>query len=144
MKEYNTLRLLLKKLNEQPFIKNYHKVGAIVLDKKGNVLSVGFSSYTKSHPRQYFYNKKINPNKIYLHAEVDALIKCKGEPHTMIIGRVGRDGLVHIARPCKGCYNAIKDVKVKKVYFTNNYGELTLLDTDVKLEDYYDHHSFDE
>lgn len=138
-KEYHTLRLLLKKLNEQAVIRNQHKVGAVILDRKGNLLSTGFNSYTKSHPRQYLYNKNFNPTKIFIHAEIDALVRCRGIPHTLVISRIGKDGKVRLAKPCKGCYNAIKDVKIQRVFYTNDNGELVLLDTDVTLDDYSDY-----
>lgn len=141
-KEYHTLGILVKRLREQnnDIGKYQHNVGAIITDKKGNILSVGNNSYIKTHPKQKKYNLYINPTKIFLHAEIDSLVKCRDEPHTMIICRIGKDGKIRLAKPCKGCYNAIKDVKVKQVYFTNNYGELVLLDTSLSVEDYDDYH----
>lgn len=140
-KEYHTLKLLNSKIKELDSIKYQHKIGAIVLDKKGNVLSIGFNSYIKTHPKQFHYNRNINPTRIFLHAEIDALVKCRGKPHTMIISRIGKDSSIKLSRPCKGCFNAIKDVGVQKVYFTNNFGELVLLDTDMEVEDYCDYHA---
>ncbi len=139
-KEYHTLKLLNQKLSALETTKYQHKIGAIILSKKGNVLSVGFNSYVKTHPRQYHYNRKINPTRVFLHAEIDALVKCRDKPHTMIISRMGKDGKTRLSRPCKGCFNAIKDVGVQKVFFTNDFGELVLLDLDVELDDYCDYH----
>lgn len=141
-KEYHTLKFLVKKLQEQntDIGKYQHRVGTIITDRKGNILSTGFNSYIKTHPRQKKYNLYINPTKIFLHAEIDSLVKCRGEPHTMIICRIGRDNQIRLAKPCKGCYNAIKDVQVKKVYFTNNFGELTLLNLDIPVDEYDDYH----
>lgn len=141
-KEYHTLRTLLNKLNNLDDIKGQHKVGAVILDRKNNVLSIGYNSYIKTHPKQYIYNKHINPTRIFLHAEIDALVRCRGEPYTMIVARIGKDSKVRLAKPCKGCFNAIKDTKVKKVFFTNNNGELVLLDTDMSLDNYEEYNKY--
>lgn len=149
-REYNALRHLISKINEHNYdatsytnsSKVKHSIGAMILDRKGSVLSVGFNSYIKTHPMQYTYNKDINPTRIFLHAEIDALVKCRGEPHTLVVARIGKDGKIRLAKPCKGCFNAIKDAKIKKTYFTNNNGELVLLNTDISVDDYEDYHSY--
>jgi deoxycytidylate deaminase len=115
-------------------IKKYEfNIGAIVVDKKGQILSMGFNSYTKTHPIQYLYNKDIRKNRIYLHAEISSLVKCStlnSAAHMMIVARLGRDGKIHLAKPCEGCYRAIVDSHIKHVYYTNDYGELVLMNTE--------------
>jgi len=46
----------------------------------------------------------------------------------MIIARLTKSGLVKLAKPCVGCFDAISQSNLKKVYYTNDEGELTLLD----------------
>ena len=137
LREYRYLDILISKMKERTNIDNYqYNIGAIALDKHGTVLSVGFNSYTKTHPLQMLYNKENNPSRLFLHAEIDALVKSKVEPYMLIVCRLSKLGKIRIAKPCSGCYQAIRDYKVKKVFFTNNYKELVLLDTDVDLDTY--------
>lgn len=139
-KEYPLLKYLIRKMNSRSsdLGKYQYNVGAIIADKKGYPISIGFNSYIKTHPKQFIYNKR-NPTKIFLHAEIDALIRCRAEPYMMIICRLGKDGKIRMSRPCSGCYNAIKDVKLQKIYYTNNHGELVLLDNSITVDEYTDY-----
>jgi deoxycytidylate deaminase len=141
MDEYSALRLLTKKLvvhkdkviDEQS--KNYF-VGAIILDAHGRVESVGFNSFSKSHPYQKKLSERIpihnKREQIYLHAEISALIKSAGKGHTMIVARIGMKEHIHrLAKPCLICQEAIKQSHLKKVYFTNDFGELVLMEINV-------------
>lgn len=137
MQEYHLLKRLVKKIQEkhQHHVEQYH-LGAIILDRRGNILSTGFNSSQKTHPKQLLYNKYKNNARIYLHAEIDALVKCKAKPYVMIIARINRKGELRIAKPCDGCIEAIRHSDLKKIYFTNNFGELVLLDLNEKALDY--------
>ncbi len=51
-------------------------VVATVYDKQGNVVSVGYNSYIKTHPLQAKLACRCGqPEKVYLHAEIAALVK---------------------------------------------------------------------
>jgi len=129
--EYHLLHKLELKLMDRSMLKYQFNMGAIVADKKGQILSYGFNSYTKTHPKQYLYNKGVRNNRIYLHAEIDSLIKCStlmSAAHILIVARLGRDGKLHLAKPCEGCMKAIVESKIKYAYYTNDYNELVLID----------------
>ena len=54
------------------------EVTAIIYDKHGRALSIGKNSYTKTHPIMLKHGIKVGrPQKIYLHAEVEAILKCR-------------------------------------------------------------------
>jgi len=129
MKEYIALnRVLLKMKAEYDYTKQY-TIYAAILDKKGQIISIGKNSFIKTHPKQFSYNQYSNPFKLFLHAEIDALLKNKTDNgYMMIIARMTKTGLIRSAKPCIGCFNAIQESNIKKVYYTNNEGELTLLD----------------
>ena len=95
---------------------------AIIYDKRGNILSVGHNSYTKSHPLMKLYSSKVqaSEHKIVLHAEIDALIKAKrrGTPHSIFISRIGAKGDAKLAKPCKICMNALISAGIKKISYT--------------------------
>ena len=52
---------------------------ATIYDKRGNILSIGYNSYTKSHPYQAKLAALVDePYKIYLHAEIQAIVNLRG------------------------------------------------------------------
>ena len=100
-------------------VKNQYKIAAIITDRKGNILSIGVNSYSKTHPRQAYYADKVGKSrKIFLHAEMDALIKCKGKPYAIYIARVNNKGEERLAAPCTICQMAIQDAGLKEVHYT--------------------------
>ena len=45
-------------------------------DKKGNLLSEAMNSYKKTHPLQAYFAEKVGlPDKVFLHAEIAAILK---------------------------------------------------------------------
>ena len=93
---------------------------AFAYDKRGKLLSVGRNSYIKSHPYQLRVARKSgNPAKIYLHAEVDALIKARGKAvHKLVVMRYGKGGKWLNAKPCPSCEIAIREFRVREVEHT--------------------------
>jgi len=98
---------------------NKHKVACVITDKRGRILSIGQNSYNKSHPTQAYYAKQCKHfEKIYLHAEIDALIKLNHRPHKIYIARVNKKGEPKLAAPCSICAMAIKEAGIKEIYHT--------------------------
>jgi deoxycytidylate deaminase len=98
-----------------------HNITAFVYDKRNRLLSVGNNSYVKTHTIQARYAAKAgNPARIYLHAEIDALIKAsrKGVPHKIVVIRYKANGEQALARPCDACMLAIKEYGVKIVEYS--------------------------
>lgn len=97
--------------------KQRQSITAYAFDKKGRLLSVGHNSYTKTHPLQLWYAKRCGlDNKMFLHAEMAALIKTRGRKvHKLVIVRVGKDKSLLNAAPCPVCQLAIKEFGVKVV-----------------------------
>ena len=95
------------------------EVTALAYDRKGNLLSIGRNSYTKTHPMQARYAKLSGrPNAIYLHAEVSALVRARGKVHKLVVMRYGADGEPVLSKPCPACQLAIKDYGVAVVEHT--------------------------
>ena len=95
-------------------------ITAEIYDRKGNLLSSGKNSYTKTHPLQKMYAVKANqPQKQYLHAEIAALIKCRSlDAYKIVIKRVDKLGNTKLAAPCEVCQLAIKEAGIKVVEYT--------------------------
>ena len=96
-------------------------ISAIIYDKRGRVLAVGKNSYTKSHPTMAHYASLYNePHKIFLHAEVDAILKCKDlkKAHKIFVSRVNKSGEYLLAKPCRICQSAIEAAGIKIIEHT--------------------------
>lgn len=102
-----------------------HKVGCVITDKKGNIISTGFNNETKTHPVQAEFAQRVGyPEKLYLHAEIHALVKCKDEPHTIYVARLTKGNNIGLAKPCPVCELAIKESGAKVVYYTCDEGKV--------------------
>lgn len=89
---------------------------------RGNsILAVGQNS-KKTHPKILDYDYH---DFSKLHAELAACIKfgqvdCR--KYNIAVIRIDRNGEFNQSCPCDGCKSVIKQLKFKKVYFTNNEG----------------------
>lgn len=96
-----------------------YSITALAYDKRGRLLSVGHNSYIKTHRLQAKYSKRAGkPDAIYIHAELDALIKARGEVYRLRIIRYTKDGKPACAKPCAACRLALEDWGVKIVEHT--------------------------
>jgi len=97
------------------------EITAIIYDKKGRILSIGKNSYVKTHPKQALHAAKVGrPEKIFLHAEMDAIIRCKNlsRASKILVSRVSKKGKYVNAKPCPVCESAIKEAGIKNVEWT--------------------------
>jgi tRNA(Arg) A34 adenosine deaminase TadA len=96
-------------------------ITAIIKDKKGNVLSIGHNNYTKTHPFQAFHAAKVGlPKKVFLHAEIDAIVRCKDidRAYSIEVIRIGHSGKILSAKPCPICQSALKFTNIKEIFHT--------------------------
>ncbi len=101
-----------------------HKIGAVIINKKGKVIATG-TNIRKTHPQQYLYAKKTgNEKRIYLHAEISALVKCRQKPHSIYVIRVNNKGELRLAKPCDSCMLALEHANISNIYYSNNNGEI--------------------
>ena len=98
-----------------------HVVTATVYDKRGRILAVKENDYQKTHPKQARLANQVGlHHKIYLHAELSAIIKAqkRGDPYKIKIERYDHNGNPAMAAPCPICQLAIKESGIKFVEFT--------------------------
>lgn len=97
-----------------------HHITARCYDKRGNLLSVGKNSYTKTHPLQKYFAIKVNHDKKqFLHAEIAAILKARGKSiYCITIERYSTDGSPLLAAPCPICMEAIRAFGIKEIRFT--------------------------
>ena len=94
---------------------------AIIYDKRGNILSIGRNSYIKTHPLQYKYAVQVNePNKIYIHAEVSAIVRCKNldKAYKIVITRFDSKGNPVNSKPCPICTKALEFTNIRIIEHT--------------------------
>lgn len=108
--------------------KKRYVIIAKCFDKKGNVLSVGTNNYKKTHPLMQHFGKIAGlPEKEYLHAEIQALLRVKDKAvYKLTVERYDSDGNPALAKPCPVCQEAIKAFGVKIVEYTDHNGFKTL------------------
>lgn len=107
--------------------RSHHGVGkgklAAALTKGRFLLGTGVN-LAKSHPLQARFADR--PDRLWLHAEMDALRKAlreygdKIEGATMWVARAKKNGQAGMACPCKGCQSALRFFGVKEVIFTTS------------------------
>lgn len=96
-------------------------VTAIIYDRKGNILSIGKNSYVKTHPLQARCAAKVGkPKSVFMHAEINAIIKCKdiSKAYRIRVCRVLKNGTYGNACPCPICREAISHTPIKIVEHT--------------------------
>lgn len=103
------------------------KIGAVVVNKH-RIISSGYNSYIRKHPIQIKYNKERfdTPSTGCLHAEMDALIplinKVDLSRASLYIYRELKDGRLGLCRPCEACMKLIKELNIKKIFYTTYDG----------------------
>ena len=100
---------------------NKYNVTAIIYDKKGNILSIGKNSYRKTHPMQAKFARKVGrPDRVFLHAEIDAIVRCRNidDAYRIFVTRTDKMGHTRLAKPCPICAEALQTVGIKHVEHT--------------------------
>jgi tRNA(Arg) A34 adenosine deaminase TadA len=100
------------------------KVGAILLNK-GKVVSKGVNKETKSHPLQAKFAEMVGlGDKIYLHAEISALVNNRSDCDTIVVARLGgytKEELRN-SKPCPICSLALQSQGIEHIYYTTDKG----------------------
>lgn len=98
-----------------------YKMGCVILDDQRKIIAQGMNRPTKTHPLQAKYAMKVNKHqRIFLHAEIDALIrsiKSSTQPETLIVVRMRRDGVPGTSKPCVVCREAIRQTMIRQVVY---------------------------
>lgn len=100
-----------------------YKLFATCYDKRGRILSYGENSYKKSHPlmRQLSIEAHGHPEKIYLHAELQAILRAGDRKiHKLVVQRFDDSGKPAMAKPCPICQKALKLYGVNIVCYTTD------------------------
>lgn len=104
-----------------------HKVGSVVI-LKHRIISSGCNNM-KTHPLQKKYNKyRFTGDSAHTcHAELVALLPLIKDgvdltDASIYVYREHKNGTTGCARPCKSCMELIKDVGIKRIFYTTEDG----------------------
>ena len=119
-------RFMLEALRES-LKSDYRRVNIGAVLVVGNYIAGKGANLNKPHPLQYKYNEKAKrpPSQHKLHAEVHALVNSKQFDLTngvVYVGRLDRNGLLAMCRPCKACRLALKEAGVTTMFYTTPQG----------------------
>lgn len=104
--------------------KRYYVIAA-TLDKNDNIIAMAENSYVKTHPLQaHLAEVAGRPCREYLHAEIGALVKSYAKAESIMVVRQTRGGLTRCAKPCDICMMALKEAGVRRVYYSDDEGEI--------------------
>ena len=118
----DVFNILYRESRNADVVKSSYHAAAVVY--KGRILAVGLNK-RKTHPTMKKFQKNHRPNRIYLHAEVDAIIRTinlHGEEilksSDLYVLRTTKSGKIGTSEPCNGCRDTINFYQLKHVYWT--------------------------
>lgn len=118
-----SLQLAIKILESVPTHRGKQRLCSVITDRKGNVLSVGQNSYTKTHPLQFHAARNQgNEQACFLHSEVDAIRRLGRDAHkarNIYVARLDKQGNVALAKPCIVCQSVIDSLNLNVTYTEN-------------------------
>jgi len=103
---------------------NGYRLAAVILDKKGNVVSNVKTNLYRTHPALLRYSAFP-----YLHAECNAILS-HGLDHcygcSLLVCRITRHrrNRITMAKPCSMCEQLARDVGIKKLLYTDWSGAI--------------------
>lgn len=109
-------------------MKTRYNIFADVYDKDRICIGTGTNSYKKSHPLQAYFAKKVGrPEQIYLHAEIQAILRAREQKiKSIYVYSFDSFGNKRNAKPCPICMEAIKAFGIKKITYTTDNGYKTI------------------
>ncbi len=120
----SNFKLLEKYYNSLPTLpRGRHRIVAGIWEKS-RLISLGYNQF-KTHPKQVAAQRRHNPTREYLHAEIHALCQAANvrnwspERSSIYVYRHTKDGLPALAAPCDGCREALRLMRIKKLFYTN-------------------------
>ncbi|HRP36238.1 MAG TPA: hypothetical protein PLS50_00340 [Candidatus Dojkabacteria bacterium] len=116
---------LKKRVTNSDLIRHSHHVAAIVY--KNRIITFGFARY-KTHPLAKKF--QTNVERIFLHAEVDAIIKAINKigietlkECDLYVLRTSKGGHIGNSKPCDGCMKTIETFGIRNVYWSRQNGQ---------------------
>jgi tRNA(Arg) A34 adenosine deaminase TadA len=120
MEKYMSLKLATKILESVPVQRGKQRLCAVITDRKGNVLSIGQNSYSKTHPMQALAAKRVGRESVcFMHSEIDAIRRLGRDAHkahNIYVARLDKQGQTVLAKPCEICQSMIDIMNLNVEY----------------------------
>jgi tRNA(Arg) A34 adenosine deaminase TadA len=103
------------------------KVGAVLMNKN-KVIATATNHDCKSHPLQAKWADRVGlSEKIYLHAEMSAMIKARDDSDKIVVVRLGGHSGHELrqSRPCPICESYLKHSGIEHVYYSTGNNKFT-------------------
>jgi deoxycytidylate deaminase len=114
-----SLSYCIAKALEMPYVRNQQRHFAIIVDKRGRIVSSASNSYTKTSTVMAKAAKRVGLEcKVFCHAEQLALVRSKGKGYKIYVARVLSDGSVGNSEPCPVCALLLSESHIKEVEHT--------------------------
>ena len=107
----------------------YFHISSLI--RKNRIICVGWNDYTRYHPSYKFGNYEnykgfTNAYKPSIHSEISSIIRFGEEDlseMTLVNIRIGNMNQVALSKPCFNCQRVLKQLNIKRIYYSNNVGE---------------------
>ena len=118
-----TARLIRTAMEKSGRIRSSRHAAALILPRGHRILATGWNKL-KSHPMQAKFSMDAGrPQRIFLHAETDVIIKTINKYGPEILSecdlyviRITKDGTLAGSRPCTSCCNLVKHFGINHVF----------------------------
>ena len=103
------------------------RVGSILF-KRNRLIASAVNLENKSHPLQKRFACLMEDenyhHKIYLHSEINCLIRAREDADTIVVARVGghNHNELRNAKPCAICSSALRSQGIKHVHYSTDDG----------------------
>jgi tRNA(Arg) A34 adenosine deaminase TadA len=101
------------------------RVGAVIFRKKSVLAS--------AHNKPFAWSNRLAPQfrkwAVGIHAEAAAILSSRTDLRgaEILVVRIGRQGLLRMAKPCQWCWAYLQYVGIKSVTFTDENGQFTTM-----------------
>lgn len=126
-------RKFIRLVDKHPDQESRFKLCAVTL-KGSRVLTIGFNRprtdpglfkiIVKNDITEMYPTSKTDYISCNIHAETNALKRLKSDADTLFVVRRDLNGRLTMAKPCNVCMAAIKQTSIKKIYYSNQDGEI--------------------
>jgi deoxycytidylate deaminase len=120
---------ILKKTACKSPVNNKHSAALICIkQRKENILSTGFNQFINSTLSNTIIDK-VNGVFYYrtVHAEINAICqlpKKLAKGNDILVIRINKSNALMNSRPCNNCIDKLQKIGIRKVHYSNEYGEI--------------------
>lgn len=109
-----------QKVATQSECENFRHAALLFRGKK--VVSKG-TNRLKTHPKGSGYHKRIHAESAAIFSAIRQGIDPSG--YNILVVRINKENKLRLSKPCPDCQNLIKEHNIKKIFFSNEKGQVS-------------------